>query len=206
MPALVKRNPPRVPVVRAPASAAPSDQDLLDQACAGDRQAFRKLVDRYRSLVASTVNGMLGAGPEADDVGQEVFIRFYNTLDRFRAEAKVGTYLTRMAINASIDALRRRKRWHKRFLSRDVPDMELNEPAVEGHQTIDQQERIRLVRRAIQHLKPDHRAVVVLRMIDGYSTKETAELLGVPTGTVLSRLSRATDQLETLLKPYIDEG
>ncbi len=154
--------------------------------------------------MASTINGMLGSGPEADDVGQEVFIRFYQSLDRFREEAKVGTYLTRMAINASIDALRRRKRWHRRFLSRDAPDVELEEPAIEGHQVIDQNERIRLVRRAVKKLKPDHRAVVVLRLIDGYSTKETADILGIPSGTVLSRLSRATDRLEVLLHPYLD--
>ena len=61
------------------------------------------------------------------------------------------------------------------------------------------------VQYAIQQLSPKHRAVIVLRMIDGYSTKETAEILGIPAGTVLSRLARAMEALKPLLQPYVND-
>ena len=84
---------------------------------------------RYESKVAATVVGMLGAGNEADDVGQETFIRFYNALKNFREEASVGTYITRIAINLSLNELRRRKR--RRFLFKATdPENEAEEPAV----------------------------------------------------------------------------
>ncbi|RMH54101.1 MAG: sigma-70 family RNA polymerase sigma factor, partial [Bacteroidetes bacterium] len=91
-------------------TASPSDETLVARARQGDEQAFRNLVERYESTVAATVIGMLGAGPEAEDVGQETFIRFYRALHQFRGEAAVGTYLTRIAINLSLNALKRRRR------------------------------------------------------------------------------------------------
>ena len=91
-------------------TSVPPDDELLLRARAGDDRAFRLLVERYEGRVASVVTAMLGAGDEAEDVGQETFIRFYRSLDRFRGEASLGTYLTRIAINLSRNALRRRRR------------------------------------------------------------------------------------------------
>lgn len=177
----------------------PSDEELLDRARLGDARAFARLVERYEGSVAATVIGMLGPGPEADDVGQETFIRFYNHMDQFRGEARLGTYLTRIAINQSLKALRRRKRRTGRLLSRDDDDAFADEPTTDGDDAIDTHEQVELVHRALKHLSDKHRAVVVLRMLEGYSTKETAEILGVPDGTVMSRLYRAMGQLEDLL-------
>ena len=168
----------------------------------GDRGAFRVLVERYEDDVGATVAAMLGPSAEVDDVAQEVFIRFFRTLDRFRGDASVRTYLKRIAINRSLDVLRRRKRNLARFFSRD-DEAPPPEPLFDQGAEIDARERQRLVQEAIQMLPPKHRAVVVLRMIDGYSTDETAELLGIPYGTVLSRLSRALDRLKTSLAPYV---
>ena len=185
-----------------PSPPVPSDEDLVARARQGDRGAFRVLVERYEDEIGATVAAMLGPSAEVDDVAQEVFIRFYQTLDRFRGEASVKTYLKRIAINRALDVLRRRKRNLARFFSRDdaAPPPE---PVVDAAGAIDARERQRLVQRAIQTLPPKHRAVVLLRMIDGYSTEETAELLGVPYGTVLSRLSRALATLKTTLAPYV---
>lgn len=178
------------------------ETDLLARARSGDHAAFRSLVERYEPAVAATVQGMLGPGPEAEDVGQETFIRFYRALDSFREESSLKTYLTRIAINLSLNALKRRRRLRDRFVRNDEPDFA--EPAVSGEVEMDAGERAALVRKAVDRLEPKHRAVVVLRMLNGYSTRETAELLGVPQGTVLSRLSRGMQRLETLLKPYKD--
>ncbi|NIR47450.1 sigma-70 family RNA polymerase sigma factor, partial [candidate division KSB1 bacterium] len=92
-----------------------TDRELIDNVRAGDSQAFEQLVKRYESQVAATVIGMLGSCQEADDVGQEVFIRFYKAIHQFREEARLGTYLTRIAINLSLNELKRRKRRHLLF-------------------------------------------------------------------------------------------
>lgn len=179
-----------------------SDLELVNRTLRGDDGAFRQLVERYEQVVASTVIGMLGPGDEADDVGQETFIRFYRSLKRFRGEATVKTYLTRIAINLSLNALKRGRRNRERFLSRDQASNTLLEPASNGASLAESRQTKEAVRNAIQQLNPKHRAVIVLRMIDGYSTKETAEILGVPQGTVLSRLARAIDALKPLLQQY----
>ncbi len=191
--------------VRAPIPFAVmlSDEELLARARQGEQQAFQHLVERYEGQVAATVIGMLGHGPEADDVGQETFIRFYKALDKFRGDARLSTYLTRIAINQSIKALRRRQNWTKRFLSRDDETFHLHLPSVQEDGMLDERERAALVHKALRTLKPDHRAVVVLRILEGYSTRETAGLLDVPEGTVMSRLSRALDKLEHVLGPIL---
>ena len=185
--------------------AVPPDEDLVVRAREGDRRAFRLLVERYEDAVAATVVAMLGPTAEVDDVVQEAFIRFYQTLDRFRGEAAVSTYLKRIAINRALDALRRRRRFLGRFRSRDDETYPAPDPAVEEDGRIEARERARLVHQALEALPPKHRAVVVLRMIEGYSTEETAEMLGIPYGTVLSRLSRAHAKLKELLQPFIEE-
>lgn len=181
-----------------------AEQDLVDRARSGDHDAFRALVERYQDLVAATVTGMLGPGPEAEDVGQEVFIRFYEALDQYRGEGGVAPYLTRIATNLSLNALDRRKRKNNRLHSRDASES-LSEPAVDGErvaQTFDEQE---LVQRALQELSDKHRTVIVLRVINGYSTRQAAKLLDVPIGTVLSRLHRAQKQLKSLLASYLQD-
>jgi len=208
----VSSMPDRVPV----SDPAPSDETLLAGARAGDDRAFAALVERYEARVAATVVGMLGPGDEAEDVGQETFIRLYRYLDRYRGDASLGTYLTRIAMNLSLTALRKRKRWFSRFVSVEStpgggsPDS--REPGGPGLEMIavdsdegplgrlEQAERRDRVQVALADLKPDHRAVIVLRWMDGLSTKETAAALGVPVGTVMSRLSRAMDRLAVTLK------
>lgn len=196
--------------------SAPSDETLLAGARAGDERAFAAIVDRYEARVAATVVGMLGPGDEAEDVGQETFIRLYRYLDGYRGDASLGTYLTRIAMNLSLTALRKRKRWFSRFVSvestpgggstdgREPVGPGLNMIAVDSDEgplvRLEQAERRDRVQRALADLNQDHRAVIVLRWMDGLSTKEAAEALGVPVGTVMSRLSRAMDRLTLTLK------
>jgi len=181
------------------------DAELVERSLDGDDGAFRVLVERYESVVASTVIGMLGPGDEADDVGQETFIRLYRSLKDFRGDAALKTYLNRIAINLSLNALKRRRNLMKRFVSRDRVDVRLPEPALNGVDSAETRETEEAVHCAIRQLSPKHRAVIVLRMIDGYSTKQAAEILGVPPGTVLSRLARAVAALKPLLLPYAND-
>lgn len=142
--------------------------------------------------------GMLGHTTEAEDVGQETFVRFYQSLNQFRGESRIGTYLTRIAINLSLNEIRRRKRRRNLFFSK-------NESTIENvrdtHDLKDQKETNTLVQWGLQKLPPKFRSVIVLRLIDGYSTEETAKILNLPLGTVLSRLARAQKKLKEILTP-----
>ena len=179
-----------------------TDQELVNRAREGDHEAFRDLIGRYESLVAGTVIGMLGQCAEADDVGQETFIRLYRSLKNFRGESKLGTYLTRIAINLSLNELKRRKRRSNLFFRKPVEEIH---HIADRHADAGIDEDKEVVHRAIGQLEAGFRSVVVLRLIDGYSTEETARILKIPVGTVLSRLSRAQKKLKEVLEPYYGE-
>ena len=179
-----------------------TDEELIQHVLAGNSEAFRYIVERYQGRVATTVKAMLGDGNDAQDVGQETFIRFYKSLSSFRGEASVATYLNRIAINLSLNAIKRRKRFFSRFERTEDNQIYASEETTVDADSFEKRE---LIEHALQKLKPDFRAVVVLRYIEGYSTRETADLLGVPVGTVLSRLSRAQNKLRDWLQPYISD-
>lgn len=191
------------PDPEAGSDRASSDEALIARARQGDDQAFRVLVERYESVVAATIIGMVGPGGDADDLGQETFVRFYRALGSFRGEATVKTFLTRIAINVALTALKKRRRDEQRLVSRDAWEVPLD-PAGDANADADARERSALVRGALRELSADHRAVVTLRLIEGHSTKETAALLSIPEGTVLSRLARALDVLKRTLHPLLD--
>ena len=177
------------------------DAALVEAARDGSEDAFRKLVERHQNRVASVVIRMLGDTAEAEDVGQETFIRFYRSLRSFRGQASVGTYLTRIAVNLSLNELKKRRRrsifvpFGPAGKSHDAPEQDYVDPraSAEYDDTADG------IQKALNELKPEFRSVIVLRLMEGYSTKETAAILGLPVGTVLSRLRRSQEKLKRLL-------
>jgi RNA polymerase sigma-70 factor (ECF subfamily) len=179
-----------------------TDEELIARSREGDESAFKELVHRYESLVAGTVIGMLGNSAEAEDVGQETFVRFYQSLRKFRGDSSVGTYIARIAINLSINELKRRGRRLKLFQS-NTDEKEVEVPDPRSPHTYDGNQE--MVENALSELDPKLRSVVVLRLMDGYTTRETAEILGIPLGTVLSRLSRGQKQLRKTLAPYLED-
>lgn len=176
-----------------------SDLELIKMTMNGDMSAFSVIVVRYEDSIARTIMGMIGDVPVADDIGQEVFIRFYRSLNKFKGESSLKTYLTRIAINLTLNEIKREKRILGMF-KRNERENE-NMPAIEDqYKSSDNRE---LVRMALQHLQPQFRMVIVLRIMEGYSTKETAKILKIPMGTVLSRLARAQKQLKPILEKLI---
>jgi RNA polymerase sigma-70 factor (ECF subfamily) len=176
------------------------DRELVTRAAGGDESAFRAIVERYEQVLARTITAMLGPGDDADDVGQETFVRFFGALRRFRGDARLGTYLTRIAVNLCCDTIERRRRRHG-WLSigggDDYPDL----PAPDEPTELERAERKESVRRAVESLDAKHQAVVVLRFLEERSTREVAEILGIPEGTVMSRLKRALEKLAVRLGP-----
>lgn len=174
------------------------DRVIIDQVINGDDDAFRILVKRHESRIASVIYNMVGFIPEAEDIGQEVFICFYKTIDRFRSESSLATYLTRIAINLSLNELKKQKMKRKWFINDPEVQLDMADSNSGYTENIDKE----MIQLAIKKLDPKFRSVIVLRLMEGYSTGETAEILGLPLGTVLSRLARGQKKLKELLSPY----
>ena len=170
-----------------------SDYSLVQSALKGDRYAFEKIVQNNEAQVAKTVIGMLGNTQEAEDVGQEVFIRFYKSMNKYNGDSALSTYLTRIAINLSLNELKKQQK----NLNTGIDKYSYK---ISAEDEIEKNENVEIVTNALQKLEPEFRSVVVTRMIQGYSSKETAEILKLPLGTVLSRLSRAHRKLKEILK------
>lgn len=141
---------------------------------------------------------MLGHCTEAEDIGQETFIRFYKSLNKFRGESSISTYLTRIAINLSLNEIKRRQR-RRKYFSTTSEDRLDNIPEITTSKNKNETQEI--VNLAIQKLEPKFRSVLVLRLILGYSSQETAKIMKLPVGTVLSRLTRTQMKLKDILTP-----
>lgn len=179
----------------------PEEQERLARARDGDHAAFKEIVDKHKAQVAATVIGILGYCAEVDDIGQETFVQFYRSLHRFRGDSSIGTYLTRIAINLSLNELKRRGRRDKVFCSSFRDDLEIPE-VYEDRQAANEIKD--MVRRGIDMLEPELKTLIVLRLINGFTTQETAGILRLPVGTVLSRLARAQAKLRDILRETHD--
>lgn len=179
-----------------------SEADWIQQAQKGNTKAFQLLVEHYALPVRKTVIGMLGEGAAAEDVAQEVFIRLHKALPKFRGDAQLSTYIHRIAVNLSITELKkqqRRRKWQLPFN---------RETTVQTNRITEEDQQARkdlkdLIDLALQQIDADFRAVVVLRLVQGYSLKETAKILNIPEGTVASRLARGQKKLQQILRNQI---
>ena len=176
----------------------PEETDLVNASLNGDKKAFGEIVTRYQKMVARTIKGMLGDSVFADDIGQEVFIKLYYSLSEYRGEAKLSTYIQKIAINLTINEIKRRKRFFSMFSQKG--NNELYEFEIADQNNEERKEATELVNKALERMDPKFRIILIMRMLQGYSTKETAEILDLPLGTVLSRLSRAQEQLRNILE------
>jgi RNA polymerase sigma-70 factor (ECF subfamily) len=167
-----------------------TEPELIRRSKGGSREAFGQLVGRYQAPVYRVVRGILGSPSESEDVAQEVFLKAYANLAKFRGESGFFTWLYRIAVN---EALRARKR--RTFANADaLPEVEAPPPAPpeEDAPTLATLEKL------LRKLSDEFRSIVVLRDIEGLSYTEIAETLEIPIGTVESRLFRARQELRTL--------
>lgn len=171
-----------------------TDEALVKASLQGDRKAFEALVGRHKKMVARTVMGMLGDSAFAEDIGQEVFVKLHRSLSDFRGDAKLSTYIQKIAVNLTLNELKKRKRVTYKT------EGDLYECDIAGDDAESRYDAKETVDMALKTLEPKFRTVVVMRMLQGYSVKETAAILKLPVGTVLSRLSRAQEQLRKYLK------
>ncbi len=192
---------------------ADGDVALVQRAKQGDVDAFARLAAKYKDKIYNYVARMCGGPSEAEDLTQEVFIRAFVAIRRFRGAATFQTWLYKIATNIALDALRRRRRAGPPAFSLDAPietdespvQRELADSSRDPHQTAAVRELQQEVRQAIDGLSEKLRIVVVLFDIQGLSYEEIADILGVPLGTVKSRLFNARMALRPRLTRYMEE-
>ena len=186
------------------------ERDLIRQCQKGDVQAFRQLVERYEDRIYGLACSILGDSEMAKDAAQEAFIRVYRALGKFEGRSSFYTYLYRITTNVCLTFAQREQRRPDRVSiegMQEMSDMTLDRfwGTDEPQNDI---ERIGLreeIQKVLNHLSPDHRAVVIMKDIEDLSQEEIADVLDVSVGTVKSRLSRARARLRDLLMPLYRE-
>jgi RNA polymerase sigma-70 factor (ECF subfamily) len=181
-----------------------SDEQLLALARRGEEEAFGDFVRRHTATVHRWMVRAVGA-EDADDMTQEVFVKAYRGLARFRGDAPPRAWLAAISDNAVKNRYRSRGRFRRVFAGSTDDDPE-REPAATGAGPEDDArtgESRRVVAEALKLLPPDFRMPVVLRDIEEWSYEEIAASLGVPVGTVKSRIARGRGQLKEILAPLL---
>jgi len=187
-----------------PAEDAPltiTDEELLAEARQGDQDAFHELIDRYAEGLFRLAFRLVGSGADAEDVLQETFLGAFEHMQRFEGRSTVKTWLSRILIRQAARCHRRRSR--RRTLPLPVGTGADKAEVRAGTSVSDDANRRLDVERALRQLGPEHREVVVLREFEGMSYSEMAQALGVPVGTVESRLYRARQALKEALNDYL---
>ena len=178
------------------------DGELVQTAVAGREASFEELVRRYQRPIAAYVYRMVGDYDAALDLTQEVFIKVYNSLARYRSEFKFSTWIYKIAHNAAIDHLRRHA-VREQTLTGSV-EGERREVAIESRRLTPEQESERKERRSeiesvVQLLQASYHELIILRHSHDLSYDEIAEVTGLPLGTVKNRLFRARETMRDLL-------
>jgi RNA polymerase sigma-70 factor, ECF subfamily len=176
------------------------DETLVNQALAGDLRAFEALVDRHRDVVFRVAARIVGTD-EAEDVAQDSFLRAFHRLSQFRGRSTFRTWLLRITHNASLDALAKR-----RATPIDQPDEEAADrgsddwPQRTPADALEVSERRARLSQKLQLMRPPHRAVLVLRDLEGLSYEQIATVTEAPLGSVKGRLHRARQELIEILR------
>ena len=169
-----------------------SDEALMGNLRRGDMQAFDELYTRHRQSLFNFILRLLQDAALAEDVFQETYMRVLENADRFKPRGKFSTYLYTIAHNLCMDELRRQN------TSISAEQMAALPPTRDPHDHLLKREDEEAAHQLLAALQPHLRAAVVLRVLHDYSQEETAKIVGVPVGTVKSRLHHALKQLRQM--------
>jgi RNA polymerase sigma-70 factor, ECF subfamily len=180
---------------------AADEQQLISRAREGSQEAFRVLVERHMKHAYNVAFGFVGNHEDATDVAQEAFVRAYRGLSMFREEAGFGTWLQRIVMNLAMNQAKRSRARTDREVDSGHPDARGAAAEPERVQGEDLREHIE---RALHELPTLQRAVVILRHIDGLSTKQVSRILLCSEGTVKTHLFRGLKKMREKLD-YLQE-
>lgn len=196
-------------VEESPEEEGPPDAELVLKAQQGDLHAFDLLVERYHSKIYGLTYNMTSNREDAEDLTQEIFVKAYEALPRFKGKSSFYTWVYRIAVNKTINY--RKKRNRKRALSLDSFDQDIklddayHEMTAKGSplRNISLSELQKKLNEALQNLSEKHRTVVVMHDMQGIPHDEIAKVVGASVGTVRSRLFYARRQMQTELSEFM---
>ncbi|MGE3314581.1 MAG: sigma-70 family RNA polymerase sigma factor [Planctomycetaceae bacterium] len=178
------------------------DRELIQECLAGRTEAFGRLVVRYQDRLFGSLLRILDSHDDARDVAQEAFVLAYQKLASFKGNSAFYSWLFRIAMNAAVS---HRRRSGRQMASVDQAREQSGSDPVDGHpesrpaHALELAERQALVNRALQEVSEEFRTVLVLKEIEDLSYEEIAEIVGIPIGTVRSRIHRARSELREKL-------
>ena len=176
------------------------ERELIARLQKRDEAAFEELIRQYEKKVYTLCFRMCGNSEDAEEAAQDAFLALWRGIDRFRQESSLSTWIYRLATNACIDTLRRRK---KQSGSVSLDDEELFVDAVDTspqpQETVESREAQKLLQEGLSALPEEYRKVLILREIEGLSYTEIAESASIELGTVKSRISRGRSLLRNFL-------
>ena len=192
-------------VIRMPLT----DLSLVERCRANDDAAFSEVVARYKIKIYNYIYRMTGSSEDAEDLTQEVFIRMYQSIDSFRGQSSLNTWLFRIAGNLCIDRFRRAKNRTPAYsldepAGEDAPAHEVPDHTYEPHRLLENVEMAEQIQQALSRLPEKLRATLLLHDIEGLPYEEIAQVVGCPLGTVKSRLFNARMQLRQQLAGYMN--
>jgi RNA polymerase sigma-70 factor (ECF subfamily) len=188
------------------------ENHLIEALNTGNEEAFRRCVDLYQEKVLNTCYGFVHNRLDAEDLAQEVFIEVFRSVKRFKGNAKLSTWIYRIAVNKSLDFIRKKKR-KKRFailqslfrFSHEGGEQEL--PVSEHPQSeLERNERIRILNLAIDSLPQTQKAAITLSKYEGFSNREIAEILQTSVSAVESLLHRGRKNLYIKLHTHYEKN
>lgn len=191
-------------VIRMPLT----DYSLVERCRDNDDAAFSEVVTRYKAKIYHYLYRMTGSAEDAEDLTQEVFVRMYTSIDSFRGQSSLNTWLFRIAGNLCIDRFRRAKNRPAAY-SLDMPvgdaetAPEVPDTTYEPHRLLENVEMAEQIQMALFKLPDKLRATLLLHDIEGLPYEEIAQVVGCPLGTVKSRLFNARMQLRQHLAGYL---
>ena len=193
---------------------ATDDLTLVKRVREGDQRAFKTLVERYQRKVYAVALGMLRNKEDSMDVSQEAFIKVYKYLDHFKGDSSFYTWLYRITVNICIDVIRKRNASKGEQVEFDetvqMDATEANIGALGSRLGTNPQkaalrkELAEKIQEALEQVPEKHRAILLLREVEGMSYEDLARTLKVPKGTVMSRLFHARLKVQQILNKYLD--
>ena len=190
------------------------DIKLVERAQAGDREAFRELVERYQRKVYGICYGMLKDQEASLDVSQEVFLKVYRYLEKFNRESSFYTWIYRITVNMCIDHIRKNRKVqrveyddhlsHESAESEGLEHIQPSQLGIHPDKVYGRKELRQKMLEALSTLNEKHRTILIMREVDGLSYEEMAEILDISKGTVMSRLFHARRYFQDALKDYLD--
>jgi RNA polymerase sigma-70 factor (ECF subfamily) len=186
--------------------SAVSDRELVAIAVTGFDGSFEELVRRYQRPISAYVYRMVGNYESALDLTQEIFIKVYNSLKRYRSEFKFSTWIYKIAHNAAVDHLRRNSTREQSLVAGpegDTFDLPIESAGLSPEQESEQKERRGEIEAVVRALPANYRELIILRHSQDLSYEEIVEVTNLPLGTVKNRLFRAREMMR---QQFVDKG